>query len=476
MAALQQRGHKWRAKVRVPASIRGAGEPEHVYRTLTATDRRSATIEADLWEVLLKAEWAERSGRAAAPKAALRSLYEQLRAEAASGVYQLHGGGVLMPELAGIDHELNKLEDATDGRDLSPLEEARVAALQDAAAQLQRKPIAVRPELEPTFAETAADYLAAWKVKPGLRKSNTEQQKKATFALFAGFFGERPMRDVRRQDAASFADQMRRLDPMWARSSSARNLPWLELVRRFGGRDAGLSDATMNRHMTTLQEAWRWAEERGRCEGINPFAGHRRRLKPGVNVHGYLPWESDDLAKLFDPPPARQDVTEIMLVGLFTGLRLDEIASLTFGQIKNAEEVSFIQVADAKTPAGRRQVPIHNKLLWLSRREGPANARVWPGFNPEGPGKKAGADAGREFSRFKSGRGFTDRRQTFHSFRKNVTQIFERNGIPENEAAQILGHERGFTYSRYSPHGITLARKAEIVALIAYPGVVLPEP
>ncbi|MFD1959038.1 tyrosine-type recombinase/integrase [Novosphingobium panipatense] len=228
--------------------------------------------------------------------------------------------------------------------------------------------------------------------------------------------------------------------------------------------------------MTTLQEAWRWAEERGRCEGINPFAGHRRRLKPGVNVQGYLPWESEDLAKLFAPPPTRQDVMEIMLVGLFTGLRLDEIASLTYGQIKKAEGVPFIQVADAKTPAGRRQVPIHANLSWLSEREGPASARVWLGFNPEGPGKKAGADAGREFSRFKAAKGFKDRRLTFHSFRKNVTQIFERAGIPENEAAQILGHERGFTYSRYSPHGITLARKKEIVQLIDYPGLSFPSP
>jgi integrase len=165
-----------------------------------------------------------------------------------------------------------------------------------------------------------------------------------------------------------------------------------------------------------------------------------------------------------------------MLVALFTGLRLNEIASLRYRQVREAEGVTYLQVEDAKSPAGVRQVPLHPRLAWVAERAGNPDERLWPGFRAEGPGEKPGGDAGRRFSKFKLTRGFRDRRLAFHSFRKNVTQIFERAGVPENEAAQILGHERGFTYSRYSPHGITLARKAEIIGLIDYPGVTLPKP
>jgi integrase len=167
-------------------------------------------------------------------------------------------------------------------------------------------------------------------------------------------------------------------------------------------------------------------------------------------------------------------VTEVMVVALHTGLRLNEIASLTLGDIKEEEGVSYIEVKDAKTPAGNRQVPLHPRVAWLGKLKGPASARVWPSFNEEGPGKKPGHDAGKEFSRFKLARGFSDRQKAFHSFRKNVTEIMERRGVPENEWALVLGHERGFTYSRYSPHGITLARKAELIGLIEYPGVEFP--
>jgi hypothetical protein len=47
----------------------------------------------------------------------------------------------------------------------------------------------------------------------------------------------------------------------------------------------------------------------------------------------------------------------------------------------------------------------------------------------------------------------------------------ERAGVLENEWAQVFGHERGFTYKRYNPDGITLERKAEIIGIIDYPGL-----
>jgi len=121
-------------------------------------------------------------------------------------------------------------------------------------------------------------------------------------------------------------------------------------------------------------------------------------------------------------------------------------------------------------------VPLHPRLTWMTKRKGKPGDYLWPDFRPEGVGEKPGGDAGRRFSKFKAARGFTSRLLTFHSFRKNVTQIFERAGVPENEVEQILGHERGFTFGRYSPHGITLARRAEVVALIDYPDVRLPAP
>lgn len=472
MAGLKRRHNKFEARVRVPKDIREAGGPAFRYKTLSSGDRRAAKAEALHWETELRAEWAVQMGHDTPALSSIRAMYERVRAEAAQSVTGSEA------ELRGIEQAIDVLADEVGEGELTPAQAARLAGLQDAAKDLQRLPVEPRRELEPSFNELAEEYVRWWKAQGGLKgNTNTEQQKRATFGLFGGFWRNRPLRDVTRADAARFMDAVRLLDPSWARSPANRELPWDELQRRLGNRERGLSDATMNRHAATLQALWAWAAERHAFDGRNPFEGFRRRLRQGVNVQGYVAWEPAELARLFNPPPRRRDLMEAMLVALFTGMRLDEIASLRGDQLRKSEKVTFIQVEDAKTPAGNRQVPLHRRLDWLMVRAREAGTGpIWPTFNPEGPGKKAGADAGREFSRFKQQRGFKGRQKAFHSFRKNVTRIMERAGVPENEWAQVFGHERGFTFGVYNPDGITLQRKAKIIGLIDYPGLTLPRP
>ena len=372
-----------------------------------------------------------------------------------------------------------------DAQDVSVRADQGELSPQPASEVVRRALGASEPSVPVTdipFAELVGHFMKHWLAKPrGGKETNTEQQKRSTFRLFGGFFNDQPIRKVRHQDAVNFFDALRLFDPHWARSPAARKLSWSELVIRHGDRDRGLSDATMNRHLQVLQELWTWSKQRGHCDGENPFDGFRTRLRAGVNVKPYVAWEDDELRQLLCPPPKRSDLLEVIIVGMFTGMRLDEIASLTWSQVRQSTDggaiVHYFQVEDAKTPAGNRKVPVHADLAWLlARPRGAASDRLWPTFNEEGRGKKAGNDAGREFSRFKTDRGFVDRTKTFHSFRKNVTRIMERSGVPENDWAQIFGHERGFTYRVYNPDGIDMRQRAAIIARISYPGIEVPHP
>lgn len=339
-----------------------------------------------------------------------------------------------------------------------------------------------RPTNEIAFSALSEQFMKQWLAgRSHGKQTNTEQQKRATLRLFGGYFNDQPISRVRHENAAGFFDKVRLLDPNWARSPSARKLSWLQLVEHYGDRSRGMSDATMNRHLQVLQEIWAWARKRGHCGGDNPFEGFHKQLRAGINVKPYVAWEDNELRQLFDPPPKRADLLEIIIVGMYTGMRLDEIASLRWSQLRETVEggvkIPFFQVEDAKTPAGNRKVPVHKDLCWLlSRERGHADARVWPTFNEEGVGRKPGNDAGREFSRFKASKGFKDRSKAFHSFRKNVTRIMERSGVPENDWAQIFGHERGFTYRVYNPDGINMTRRAEIIGLIDYDALIIPHP
>jgi len=475
--AIKLRHTRYWLQVWVPDALRPLYDGKrHIERNLETSDRRIADQRAGVIEGLLKAEYAEHRRGGPGTAAELRRVYEATMAAAAGGEFIAHvGGDAPDPVTDGIEFELGRMADTHGPGDLSPMLAARVAALQDASAKRQGQKPARRAEYEHAFGEVAADFMRLWKAQAGTKVTNTEQQKCSTFALFKGFWSDKPMRSIGPADAAAFHDAMRLLDPHWARKPGAGALSWDALLKAYGGRARGLSDATINRHLAALKSLWDWARKRGHCEGENPFEGYHTKLRAGVNVAPYVAWDDADLNTLLARPPRRRDLLEVMLVAMHSGMRLDEIAALTWGQVRAADGIPYFQVVDAKTPAGNRQVPIHPALSWLlTRSRGEPAARVWPAFNPEGPGKKPGADAGRDFSRFKAARGFTSRTKAFHSFRKSVTRMMERGGVPENDWAQVFGHERGFTYRVYNPDGIALSRKAEMIELIAYPGVALP--
>lgn len=482
MVSIRPHRLKWKATVRVPKALEGHYGTKYQYRQLSCTDKRAAKLEADAWETALRLEWARMLRQPAPDVAVLRDVYSRLRVRAEAGEFRLLGDPDDPDErTAGIAWEIGRIADRLAGVDEDELPESeayQLMALNDAKASLEGRKVPRRKELEQSFRELADDFLSLWRTQSALKETNTEQQKVATFDLFALYWGARPLRDVRKADAAAFVDALRQLNPLWGRSPKAKDkgLTWAQLLKAFGGQPRGLSDATINRHMATLSSFWTWAQERDHCEGNNPFGGFHKKLKAGRNVQAYAAWETDELKALFDPPPKRTDLCEVMLVAMFTGMRLDEIASLTRGQIGTEDGVTFVQVVDAKTPAGHRRVPLHPRLGWLGGRgEAKSADRVWPTFNEEGPGKKAGADAGKEFSRFKLAKGYADRRKVFHSFRKNVVGQLEALSVPQSEVAQLVGHEKGFTFGRYGG-GVPLKRLAEIVAMIDYPAIALPEP
>lgn len=484
MAYIKTRHNKLQASIRIPKELQERhGGRQHLYRTLEATDKRAAKVEAMAWEAGVRAEWETVRETSSTSTASLRHLYDTFRDLARRGEFKLSEDPQAFDEItAGVEHELERMADAIGQRALTREEQAKVWAFNDAVKEQRGQRVKPRDDLEPSFRDLADEYIVLWRTQAGLKPTNTEQQKLATFDLFAAFSGAKPIRAVGRADGAMFVDALRQLDPNWARTGKPRgerlDMSWAEIQRKFGGRSKGLSDATTNRHMATLSAFWKWAEEREYCEGRNPFDGHRKNLKEGRNKRGYVAWETAELQKLFSPPPKRDDLADIMLVALFTGMRLNEIVSLTNRQIAEVDGVPCIDITDAKTTAGIRKVPLHPRLKWLGKRAeaGDPAARVWPRFSDEGPGRQPSGDASKEFGRFKRSRGFENRQKAFHSFRKNVVSQLQAVGVPQHEVAELVGHEtQGLTFGTYGK-GQGLRRMAEIVQLLDYPEVPLPTP
>jgi integrase len=77
---------------------------------------------------------------------------------------------------------------------------------------------------------------------------------------------------------------------------------------------------------------------------------------------------------------------------------------------------------------------------------------------------------GKRFGYLKASLGFGPN-FVFHSIRKTVSTLFENAGVPENVAADIVGHDKPtMTYGLYSG-GASLKVKYAAIKKLAYPKV-----
>lgn len=235
----------------------------------------------------------------------------------------------------------------------------------------------------------------------------------------------------------------------------------------------GLSRKTVQRILAPCRGYWTYLQD---CELVSseadPFRALVKNAKAGNGGrHGrWLPFAPLEVVALLRAAEERQDETlaDLIRLGMWTGCRIEELCSLTAGQI----HADHFEVVDAKTPAGWRKVPIHSKLTpTLHRLTAAANGAddyILAGLKKTKHGERSAA-IGKRFGRLKDQLGH-GKRHVFHSIRKTVATELDNAGVPENVAADILGHDKpSMTYGVYSG-GSRLEVLQDAVEKLAFPG------
>ncbi|SBZ50718.1 phage integrase family site-specific recombinase [Klebsiella quasipneumoniae] len=206
----------------------------------------------------------------------------------------------------------------------------------------------------------------------------------------------------------------------------------------------------------------------------NPFHGHN--LEARASIVSYEPFEAHHMQKLLDA--AEPEIRNIIIMGLFSGCRLDELASLKKSEIQTMEGVRCFYISKSKTKAGVRYVPIHSRLSaivdeYLSHSYG---EYLFPQANKinRADGKK-GPFYSQAFTRLRRRvlPTATDR-QCFHSLRGMFITCLDRAGVSETRIGAITGHteqkaktEAFRTYSK----GASMEELAGYVELVDYPEI-----
>ncbi len=475
---LKQQHNTWYFRIKIPPDLREFFDgKQEIVETLKTADLSIAQIKRLEKVAHWKNEFNRMRGNTDALKINAREIYHKTLEEEREGGYEITdedegdtGPGIVIDYLLSkASKELDKPEDEIEPSDLDDETRAKLDALVDYQKE-QRTGRKTKPKqtYQETFEETAEQYIEyaskEW-------TSQTTGQTEAVFRLFKDYIKNRPLALVREEDVAGFLDEAETLSPHWGRSPKTKERSLAEIKALYGDDEEGLSGRTLNRYVSALHGLWKWGKQRNKCAGSNPTEGFYRKTKSNP-WHPYL---DNDLKKLFIPPHKSRKYFEIPYVALYSGMRLNEICSLEWENIREEDGVVYFDITAAKSEAGIRKVPLHPRLKWLAERakKNKKQGLIWSELNPSGPDKKMSWNYSSGFSTFRKKRGAKSAAQyriSFHSFRKNVVRCFELSRVPQTEAAEIIGHEKaGITYRVYNPHGLTMQQRLDIVKTISYP-------
>jgi len=270
-------------------------------------------------------------------------------------------------------------------------------------------------------------------------------------------------KDEKRSDLENFAVSFQTLDKITKKQVKL----WCVGLMHSEGK--GLK--TVNNHLSSMRSYWKYLQSvEVVSEDHEPFDNLKLANKATKNMKAddTIPFKPSVVVQLRSEAKNRNDLklVDLITLGMWTGARLEELCSL---KVDKVESDSF-HIEDAKTPSGWREVPIHSKLKETMKRliEDSEDGFVLSGLS-NNKYEDRGNAIGKRFGHLKADMGFRPRVEVFHSIRGTVATLLENAGVPENVAADILGHDKPtMTYGLYSG-GADLETKAAALEKINYP-------
>lgn len=178
-----------------------------------------------------------------------------------------------------------------------------------------------------------------------------------------------------------------------------------------------------------------------RYMSFNPFYGARLK-RYGTKGGKWLEYTDADLDKIFGYNWEPQELLLLQLA-LATGMRLGELALLTWERVKSTNTCSFVSLLDeadeivtAKNQGSKRLIPLHPNIKLPPK----GNGRIFD-YAIDGYGKATTA-AGRAVNP-KLKELIVHDRKTFHSFRSSFIIKLTKVKTPHNINKMITGHGVG---------------------------------
>jgi integrase len=231
------------------------------------------------------------------------------------------------------------------------------------------------------------------------------------------------------------------------------------------------SSGTKRKNYGFVAQYWSYLAKRNIIQNRdNPFSGLKFKEKANQTATRRKAFEIGQIIELHRQALHANDgdIANLILIGSYTGARIEEICSLKVVNVKSTEGRVCIHITDSKTKAGVRVVPVHKDLVELLDNliTKSVDEYIMSGLTADKYGNRSNA-IGKRFGRLKTRTGL-GHEYVFHSIRKTVITVFENLGVSEGLTADIVGHEKKtITYGLYSA-GHSIRNKSGAIDKLSY--------
>ncbi|WP_165637956.1 site-specific integrase [Bradyrhizobium shewense] len=359
------------------------------------------------------------------------------------------------------------------------------------AISFERKEIG--PKLSDALASWAGGGLAQNAKRP---KANTITEAEQAVRYFKELHGDLRLGEITREKAREFRDAVAKVPS--ALPSELRKLPLPRLLERDLSGFKPRMATTVNKIMQVLGGIVSRAEREGFLDKVpnyvNPF-GKAIRFSVDHHETARKHFDRSDLKAIFSSPvyslgerPAGGGAEAgfwFPLVGLLSGMRLDEIAQLRIRDLRQDEDTKhwYFDInrtggRSTKNASSIRHVPMHRELkrigllryrqsLLKSGRK--VDDPLWPAVEAQGQRTRSSAWS-KWFGRYlRSTCGISDITKVFHSFRHTFKRMTRDAGLSEEMHDALTGHANSGSVGRAYGRGFSLGPLAKAMDQVAPP-------
>ena len=283
-------------------------------------------------------------------------------------------------------------------------------------------------------------------------------ENESIYKVFLELMGDRRIKTISHQDLIACRDKLVKLPANRGKDPKLRDKTIDEIL--VIKKCTPMSLSTVNKYLVRISTLFKWATKHqyipsNYAEGM--ALPTKKRASEDREEYSASDIEMIKINLVLDPEkPERYWVP---MIGMYSGMRLDEICQLYVADVVEIDKVLCFSVNEGddkkiKTQSSKRIIPVHPRLIdhgfvkYLDSLKASGKTRLWENLSKGRDGYSH--DLGKWYQRFNRNKITSNPKRVFHSFRHTLANSLKQKGVQEVVIAEILGHAvDSMTMSRY---------------------------